>query len=376
MYQLLYKFTSGVYQIISVKMESNNTTNQSCFSEYEDPKYDAVLGLRSGLSFVSCVFIAAVILIIIVFKKYYFFTQKLILYLAISNMCYLLAAGFNLSGQVAYRNTIAHGYCIFIGFCEQLTIWWTLMATACIMFNLFVTAVFGKSTERFGICYIFFIFIFPVLFCWIPFIHLSYGPDNVICWIREFNLNDCTSFKFGMWLRFSLYYFPLFVLMSSLTVFYVPVLCIVKRKQTRWAGKYDPIAIATQKMIATEIRSLIYYPLIVVLVNVIPFVREVYTIVNNKDDVYFALCVASYVVYPFQGLLVTLAFVIDPETRNMLTLRNIYAALVRCCTTRNTIRHYPVENACSDSLYSSTYSKYKSYQSLAPAIPINEDEPY
>ena len=125
-------------------MANNNSSSLHCFELYETRKYDVIMGLRSGFSFLSFIVIICMMAIIILFKKYLFFTQRLILYLALANLAYSLSAACNLTGRVAYKH-IATQYCVFIGFAEQVTIWWTLMATACIMIDLFVKAVCKKK---------------------------------------------------------------------------------------------------------------------------------------------------------------------------------------------------------------------------------------
>lgn len=328
-------------------MANNNSSSLHCFELYETRKYDVIMGLRSGFSFLSFIVIICMMAIIILFKKYLFFTQRLILYLALANLAYSLSAACNLTGRVAYKH-IATQYCVFIGFAEQITIWWTLMATACIMIDLFVKAVCKKNTDRLEIVYLFFIFVSPLLFCWIPFIKYSFGADGVFCWIRELNQYDCGDFNFGKWLRYGIYYIPLYLLMILLIVLYIPVVVFVRRRQNRWAGIFNPEAHAIQKMIATEIRPLIYYPLIVIIINVFPLIKQIYATTGHNETVYYFISLFSAAIYPFQGFFVVIAFTLDPETRNKLNGRTIYAALVQCCR-KSDVKLYPAQKDRSDS---------------------------
>lgn len=326
----------------------------NCSKTYESTRYDIALGLRSSLSFISCAFTVCMIFIIILFKKYHFFTQRLLLYLALSCMLNLLSAGFNLSGRESYTSKSALYYCMAVGFSEQLTIWWTILATFCIVIALFIQAICGKSTHRFELGYLLLIFGFPLSFCWIPFYYGAYGPDDMFCWIRELNLNNCSQFMTGEWLRYSLYYIPLSLLMLLLVALYVPVVIIVHRKKNRWAGLFNPEAIAIQRMIATEIRPLIYYPLIILVINAFPLIKQIYaTASGNHADitVYFYISLVSYIIYPFQGAFITLAFTLDPETRQLLTWRRFVSALLQCCTKERVVKEYPVTDTLrSDSL--------------------------
>ena len=343
----------------------SNPTNESCM-KFETFRYNIALGLRSGLSFFSCGFILCMLIIILLFKKYKFFSQRLLLYLAFSCMFNLLTAGFNLYGVKAYTNTSSFItiYCKVAGFAEQVTIWWTIMATFCIVTALFIKAVCGKTTSQFELGYVFVIFVFPLIFSWVPFYYDAYGPDDMFCWIREVNLSNCTTFKTGMILRYSLYYIPLTLLMLLLIALYIPAVIITHKKKSRWSGNFDPEAIAIRRMIAMEIRPLIYYPLIVLIVNMFLLIKQLYATIHDamdQDDqnitTYFILSVISYVIYPFQGVLVTLAFTLDPETRKLLTWKRFVAAFLQncCCRSTGIVRSYSIVHGMSDSLnYGST----------------------
>lgn len=340
-------------------------------SVFETLRYDIALGVRSGLSFISCALTLFTVFVIILFKKYHVFTQRLILYLALSCMFYLLSAGFNLNGNEAYTNRkSALGYCIFIGFAEQVTIWWIVMATFCIVLALFIHAICGKTTNRFELGYLFIIFVLPFTFCWVPLYYKAYGPDDMFCWIKEVNQFDCTDFITGQWLRYSLYYVPLSILMLVLVVLYVPVLIIVHKKKNQWAGMFNPEAIAVKKMIATEIRPLIYYPLIILIINAFPLVKQLYATASGqqRNMTYYYISLVSYIIYPFQGALLTLTFTLDPETRRLLTWKNILAAFMTCMRSKyGAIKDYPIETISSDS-WSSATARYG-------AIVMNEETP-
>jgi heme/copper-type cytochrome/quinol oxidase subunit 2 len=194
---------------------------------------------------------------------------------------------------------------------------------------------------------------------------MSYGPDEVFCWIRVYN-EDCSDFDFGIALRYGMYYLPMFILMLLLIVLYIPVICVLSWKRNHWVGTYDPKAAAVHNMIATEIRSLVYYPIVIMLFNVIPLVKLVYSTAGNNNVASYALSLASYIVYPFQGLFMTLIFTLDPETRNKLNISSITGACMELCKPKRSIKSYPV-------MESSTYtdSLIKTSRSTLPVGRIN-----
>ena len=98
-----------------------------------------------------------------------------------------------------------------------------LNAVASITVYIFVGAVFSKQTDRFEVLYLFFIFVFPLLINWIPFIDAAYGKAGVWCWIRSED-NSCATFLFGQILEFILWYIPLYLILTILLLLYVIIL--------------------------------------------------------------------------------------------------------------------------------------------------------
>ena len=109
------------------------------------------------------------------------------------------------------------------------------------MIDIFIRVVFKKDTQRYKIPYIIGILAPPIVFSWIPFIKLAYGPAGVSCWIRDREYGDryldCMSFPLGTYLRFALYYVPFYVcndwsINPSPSLLYMSA----RRKKRRWIG--------------------------------------------------------------------------------------------------------------------------------------------
>ena len=331
----------------------SDITNETACNVYSGSQYLSLLILRSTLSAVSCLCILSMIVIIILFKKYHFFTQRLILYLAISTFSFSFIAVINLSAKYACDELSARIYCIVMGFFFQLTMWWELMAITCIMVDVFVKVVFNKFTERLELLYFLTIFVLPLTFSWIPFIKLSYGPAGVFCWIRDRNLEDDKLFRFGIYLRFLLYYIPLYLLMPILIILTIISFCCVRRKRKQWIGQHSHEAKLISKMMESEIRPLIYYPFIFIVINAIPFVKRVYGIFNPNDTVLFVLALINVMVYPLLGILITLVFALDPETRKKINRVEIKAAIGRWYGGhKDVVSFYDIKRTHSDSFIS------------------------
>ena len=331
----------------------DNTSNDSnssltCIETSDSDRNKALLGIRVALSFVACLFLISMISLMILLKKYVVFTQKMILLLAVTALCFEISAILNVSAFDAYKNSNSLNYCYLMGFIEQLMIWWIIMSYTCIVVDIFLKALFEIFNEKLIILYFVLIFLSPLLHSWIPFVHLSFGPAGAFCWIRSFDLNDCTLFEIGFWLRLALYYIPLYILMAVLVILMTIALLFIKRKRKKTLGTKDEKRVL--KMMEKEIRPLIYYPFILIVINIFPLIRRIYEQYSSTDNVYYVLSILALIVYRFQGILITVVFVMDPETRKKLNYTEITAAFRRCCQKEGSVvQEYPMEKVHSDS---------------------------
>ena len=339
---------------------ATNNTSEPCWNIYTLPKYDALLALRSSLSLLSAIFILCMLGIIILFKKYVFFTQRLILYLAISAFSFSLFTFMDLSSNLAYVKESALIYCEIIGFFEQITLWWIVLATTVIMVVVFIKVVFKRNTEKLEFLYIFIIFGLPFVFNWIPFIKMTYGPVGYFCWIRNSNIDDCTKDPFGYWLSIALYFIPINVIMVTVLILLIIAFVFAKRQQGVWQGKYSHEVKKLQKQAELEIRPLIAYPLIFIITNLFSLLVLIFSLINNGNlnTAAYAVNVISTIVFRFQGILITLAFTLDPETRRTLKWHNIRVAFQQCFRKEKEPKEYPMEVSSRKSFHASLATPY------------------
>ena len=347
----------------------SDVSNLSCYGIYKQPKYDALLAISIILSVVSIIFLFGVIFIIVLFKKYVLFHQKLILYLAIASLCFSVSTAFNFTSTTAYISIPARNYCIFMGFINQSVIWWQIMAVVCIMINIFIKAVFKIDAQRkLEILYALLIFILPFSFSWIPFIDSDFGPAGVFCWIRDREYDDCNKlFIFGTYLRFFLFYIPLYVVIFVMFILLIISFCVIRRRRKRWHNQNDHKN-EIQKKIETEIRSLIAYPIIYILLSILPLIHRILGTFKDieSSDFYFVLTFIHLLIYRLLGVFITLAFAMDPETRNKLKWIEIRAAIDRWLSKEEeTVKNYTfVNNERSDSFTSEDTSTSSGRYSL------------
>ena len=342
----------------------NNTT--TCEELYVTKKFKILIGLRCTLALLSCVFIMSMLSIIILFKKYRFFTQRLVLYLAISALSYQIVTMLDFTALHAYSSTSALNYCRLIGFLTLITFWWSIMSMVIIMTDIFIKVVYDKQTEHFEVIYVLVIFVLPILFDWIPFIQLSYGPVGYVCGIRNRTIDDCSPFQLGVILQFILFHIPAYILLGLVVILLSIALCFIRRQKNKFTGQYDPHAKNLKKKMETEIQPLLYYPFIFIVANIVPLFFTIYSAVEPEDTAsIFYIGIVATVVYRLQGILITLAFTLDPETRKKLNRTELKAALKRFCYRDKNTPEYPLEFSRSDSMFGSTFdSKVSNYEEM------------
>ncbi len=279
--------------------------------------------VSAGLAFVSLVLIIGTIGIMILFKKLRFFSQRLILYLAISAILSNLSIILH---RVDYQNQMSTFYtrfCAFGGYFDQTGNWCLLLSVCAIMIYTALYLFLDKNTEKYGLIYIFFIFVFPLTFTWIPFIKSAYGKAGAWCWIRTEEEDDnCTKFEFGTQLQFSIWFGPLYFLMIILVILYIMILVKMLRD---WNTSPSPETSLHMKQIKKDLIPLIAYPLIYFLLNILPFINRIYNSISPDPNIvlwYFAA-----LANPSIGAWITLAFTLDSTTRKRLTPSRIAAAI-------------------------------------------------
>lgn len=323
-------------------MANSSSDNQSCFTVYDNDGFLAVVCVRAVLAGISLLCCIGMIGLIVLFKKYMFFTQRLILYLAIATLTYSIVSALNVEGYKAYRNDSIRSYCVFTGFLEQVTSWWVLLAVTNIMTDLFVKVMFQKVTERFELVYVLVTFGVPILIAFIPFIQLSYGPSGAWCWIRGNQYTDCNSFLLGTLLQFILYYMPLYGLMIALLVMLIIVFVKLRKQRMSWTGNFEPAVLEMRKKMSKEVFPLISYPIIFLVLNIFPLILRITNAAHPNEPV-LALWFLSAAVFSLQGAVITLAFALDPETRQHLTIAHITAAIKRLGTKESSVEEYQID---------------------------------
>ena len=316
---------------------ANNTTQ--CFP-YSNTEYQAVTILSACVAVLSALACILVTTGIIYSKKYLFFTQRLILYLSIAATLNATAVILRLHSVVVDNEVDWQSkLCMASGFLEQVTTWSQLLAISCITLSVFVKVVCRGSPKRVEPLFPAVIFLFPISINWIPFIDNTYGRAGAWCWIRDVN-SDCSVTKFGQYLRFALWFVPLYVILFVLVVSYFVILCKIHSHKRRWQGRYDPDTVEQRAMMKKEVWPLLWYPAFYIVLNIFPLANRLQGAISPKNPV-IELWILQAIFSPLQGGFVSVAYALDSETFKRL---NCWKVLGFCCRKSPKVREYHHEN--------------------------------
>ena len=346
------------------KMGANSS--HSCEQYYTVGYQNVAIVAASSGSF-SLLASTLVILVIVLFKKHHIFIQRLILYLCI-------AAALNGASITLRFSRIAYNFedtdfsesvhlkmlCVASAFLGQTTIWALTLAFCCLTFNMLIAILFNKSTQRLEIGYFLFIFLVPVFFTWVPFLHESYGEAGAWCWIRAENYNEtshnCTTHRLGVYLRYALWYVPHYLILATLLLAYLVVVANVVRKSRHWRGLYNAESQSEQQKMQELVMPLIFYPLGFLFLNLFPLINRIYETINHNPS--YVLWVLHAAFSPLQGGFIALVYVLDKDTIRRLRPRELWAYIRY---RRTPVGDYPSSGGITDSYKPLNQGKRKDY---------------
>ena len=335
----------------------NNTTDllteqgETPCSPFANDHYVGVAILSACTGGVSAVASLLVICGILVSKKYLFFIQRLILYLSITVFLNSLSVVLRLQRTIAlggHSDDTLHPLCVFTAFADQTTSWSTLVAISCITCYLLLNVVLLRPVVALEKLYVVLIIALPLSFNWIPFIKGSYGEAGAWCWIRGQD-DSCQQKLFGIYLRFILWYIPLYVVLLAILVAYLYILYRVKRLRGHWDGKIDPSNKTTRDKMMKEFRPLVWYPLIYLILSIFPTINRIHGAFYDEPSL--ALWILHAFFSPLRGGFIALAYALDGQTVRRL-LRNRSAILAAVLKRKNNVEEYPSTRGHSDSFVS------------------------
>ena len=236
--------------------------NLTCIDNVTVVKVKVVAGISVLLGLCNICLGALVVAFIFLFKRHHFHSQRLVLYLSISVILAGIKSTIDLHAFVEPIEETSM-YCTFCGLLHNYansTLAFAVFVVTVdtflyVTFNvntgttkmeiieaLIILVTFNVNTSKFDILEALFIFVFPILWLWIPLLPQFnvYGSNAVECNLIKVNYTTCEAIPLGT--IFSAILFDAPTTFISVTMF---VLCIItvillRRRLNMFEGRYDP----------------------------------------------------------------------------------------------------------------------------------------
>ena len=312
----------------------NSTTPQCIFQE--EGLCTALTAVRRAIGAISTISTFLIILLIVLLRRYEFTSQRLILYLVTASLAGSLA--FALGGTVLEQSPLCTVDGFFLATVEWAVVVWVCNITVNLFWNVVVLRPSNLYLEAFYICAGIGV---PLFFGMFPFINDSYGPAGLWCWINE----SVT----GQYLRFLTWYIPIWIIIPGLFVMFLIVIIKLSYEVRKW-DPYNPASERHRELIRREIKPLIFYPLVFLLLNIFPSINRIQNAVAPKYPI-FPLFLLQAISGPILGLGCSIVFVINRDTLRELKWSNFKSTMLTRCKSRTKV-----------TVYEATENKYFRYE--------------
>ena len=252
----------------------------------------------SSISLIACI---VVIGLIWLFRYYKNGVQRLMLFLTIS------ACIQSLSFMIGDYHT-GNNACRFQGFLIQYFSWSTLLWVCAISVHI-ILIIHDASPRRFEKWFHLLCWLVSLVFACIPFGGDKYGHSGAWCWIKH-NEN---ALRFGTW------YVPKFLIILLLIATYVYLLVIVLQRKYQWSGMYDPEEEHNKNMLVNEVKPLVAFPLIYVILSIPSVIYRIDDAVNPHAEANYGLSILMVITSPSVGALNAVAFALYSGIQNHLS---------------------------------------------------------
>ena len=283
----------------------------NCSLDYDSTTYKILAGLRAGVGLFSALCCLAVIAIVILLKKYKLFSQRLILNIAVAAFVHSLSYT---TARVNYYTVrkIQDPYCNFGGLFNDYAATVELISICFVAINIFSVGFCRRNISRVEIlCYVV-TYGLPSLWLWVPVWLGAYGTSGGWCELRTHN-ESCERFQEGRYIQFGIWYGPLYLSSIAIIAMLVSVPIKVSCSTGNLKKRHDPVSKAARTLIYNEIRPLIIYPVIYLLLNTFSFISHVYNALH-PDQPSMILEFLHVLTSPLRGAFIAVAFAWNRDT--------------------------------------------------------------
>ena len=287
----------------------HNLTGNPCviFSKQEV----TVAKIRLGASYLALSLCVIAGLVILCSKLYQTLTHRLYGYLTVANIFYSMVFTIQYFAEDFEQNLVFHVPCVIAGFLMQYTGWVVLLLTSIITVHLFIIIVYNRKYTgvKIEVFYVAFSVVFPLLFCWIPFINDTYGLSGDWCWIRwaDFdkpNITECPLHLQGLIEKLALWSGPMIILVfvSSAAAVYMIVVLI---KRARRRNTYDHLE-KKYRALLKEALPFLTFPVAFYIICIFEISNHIYYALHFFEP-NFGLWVVNAIGAPFRAVPIILA---------------------------------------------------------------------
>ena len=266
----------------------NEQLTNNCNDSFSNKQKTILQIVMMSFGLLSAFLCLIAVILVCCYKLHKFFVYRLALYQILSCLAFSLAEALQM---INYFDNTYHGIaCRFTAFMVTHTVWIKLLLTLCLVFHIYISAVYLKNFEKWEIVYIAISLSIPGIIASIPLITEYYGLAGGWCWIRDYK-NNCVGEKdtFGIVQQFTLWYGPLFV---SLVICLIAAL-IVTIKYYCWRHctcchktELQPPNINenANNTAVKELLPLLLYPIIFFLFALFPLIDRIYGAISSHNS--------------------------------------------------------------------------------------------
>ena len=287
---------------------SSNMDDIACLESFDSLEHCEWLKLckrfSASFSIVGCIF---TIFIIWLFKKYTEFSQRMIIHLSIAT---LLQAIFYVLVDIVLEATVM---CKMQGALLQFIAWVILLWILSIIFNLLWNVIWMKNLEKYERRISLLCWGLPIVIAGVPFADNAYAPAGAWCWYK-----NSFAWMFGSWYVWSQSSF-VFIFVSIVVITYK-----LRKVSKDLVGTIDDDFTRRKQSIKEAVRTLRLYPIAYFLVILFPTIHRIQNVVEGSPEHHrgkFILVLLHSLTDPLDGAIITLVFVMDKRTRQVLNLK-------------------------------------------------------
>merc|ERR1711962_257468 len=287
---------------IVVEMPKDGNQTSSCPMWPNQPhQCNTILRLKYAFSSISLIACIVVLALIWLFRHHKNGVQRLILFLTVS-AC-VLSFGFIIGDYHTSGGTWT-----FQGFLIQYFNWSTIL-WVCAISVYILLHVRDFDPSRYEKWFHLVCWIVPFILACIPFGGSKYGRSGVWCWIQY----DQAVLRFATW------YIPKIILILAMIGLYVYVLVAVIRRRDTWSGTFNPEEQHDRLMLANEVKPLVAFPLIYVVLSIPSIIYRIDDAVRPNTEPSFTLSVLMVIASPSVGALNAVVFATYTEVLTQLS---------------------------------------------------------